>query len=89
MDIGSLSTQSHPDTGKPQVMLYDACAGGIGISEQGFRLVEKVWQAALDTITLCACKTGCPACIQSPRCGTNNQSLDKQGAALLLRAMLG
>ena len=84
MDIGASRRHSHPDTGKPQVMLYDACAGGIGISEQGFRLVERVWQAALDSITLCACKTGRPACIQSPRCGTNNQSLDKHGAALLL-----
>ena len=29
-DIGGLSTPAHPDTGNPQIFIYDAYTGGIG-----------------------------------------------------------
>jgi DEAD/DEAH box helicase domain-containing protein len=87
-DIGSLSTISHPDTQKPQIFIYDSFAGGVGISEQGYAALEQLWQAALQTIDACACEAGCPSCVQSPRCGSNNEPLDKLGAALLLRNLL-
>ena len=87
-DIGSLSTTSHPDTQKPQIFIYDSFAGGVGISEQGYVALERLWAAALQTIDECTCEKGCPACVQSPRCGSNNQPLDKRGAGLLLRMLL-
>ena len=88
-DIGSLSTSSHPDTEKPQIFIYDSFAGGVGISEQGYAALERLWTAALRTIDECPCEHGCPACVQSPRCGSNNEPLDKRGAGLLLRGLLG
>ncbi|MBI5879525.1 MAG: DEAD/DEAH box helicase [Chloroflexi bacterium] len=87
-DIAGVTALTHPDTGKPQVFLYDTVPGGIGISESGFALLEKLWQAALDTVTRCACRDGCPACIQSPDCGSGNDPLDKAGARLLLTHLL-
>jgi DEAD/DEAH box helicase domain-containing protein len=86
-DIGGLSTPAHPDTGKSQVFIYDAYPGGIGIAEKGFELIDKLWSATLKVIEECPCKEGCPSCIQSPKCGNNNQPLDKKAAQTLLQLL--
>jgi len=88
-DIGGVSTPFHPDTGKAQIFIYDAYPGGIGIAEKGFEIVEKLWQATLKLIKECPCQDGCPSCIQSPKCGNNNQPLDKKAAAILLAELVG
>ena len=88
-DIGGVSTSLHPDTGKPQIFIYDAYPGGIGIAEKGFDLVEQLWQTTLKAIAECPCQEGCPGCIQSPKCGNNNKPLDKKAAQLLLEGLLG
>ncbi|MCG3142137.1 MAG: hypothetical protein HDKAJFGB_03516 [Anaerolineae bacterium] len=88
-DIGGLSILMHPDTGKPQIFIYDGFPGGIGITEKAFALLESLWKATLETIEQCPCEFGCPSCVQSPKCGNNNEPLDKKGAALLLRGLLG
>ncbi|MGD9115812.1 MAG: DEAD/DEAH box helicase [Dehalococcoidia bacterium] len=87
-DIGGVSTPLHPDTGRPQVFIYDAYPGGIGISEKGFDLVEELWQTTLKAIEECPCEEGCPSCIQSPKCGNNNKPLDKKAALILLQGLL-
>jgi DEAD/DEAH box helicase domain-containing protein len=87
-DIGGLSTAHHPDTGQPQVFIYDGHPGGVGISEQGFALLDELWRATLEMIKSCACDDGCPSCIQSPKCGNNNYPLDKRAAVWILEALL-
>jgi DEAD/DEAH box helicase domain-containing protein len=88
-DIGGVSTPLHPDTGKPQIFIYDAYPGGIGIAEKGFDLVEELWQTTLKAIKECPCEEGCPSCVQSPKCGNNNKPLDKKAAQILLAGLLG
>ena len=88
-DIGGLSTPLHPDTGRAQIFIYDAYPGGIGIAERGFDLVEELWRATLKAIIECPCEDGCPSCIQSPKCGNNNEPLDKEAAQILLEGLLG
>jgi DEAD/DEAH box helicase domain-containing protein len=88
-DIGGVSTPFHPDTGKAQIFIYDAYPGGIGIAEKGYEIVEKLWQATLKLIEECPCSDGCPSCIQSPKCGNNNQPLDKKAAIILLEGLVG
>jgi len=87
-DIGGVSTPLHPDTGRAQVFIYDAYPGGIGIAEKGFDMIAELWQATFRAITECPCQDGCPSCIQSPKCGNNNQPLDKKAAQVLLEGLL-
>jgi DEAD/DEAH box helicase domain-containing protein len=87
-DIGGLSTNVHPQTGRPTIFVYDGHAGGVGIAERGFERFEG-WVA--DTVRLlegCPCEAGCPSCVQSPKCGNLNDFLDKAGALTLLRRLL-
>ncbi|MBI2852347.1 MAG: DEAD/DEAH box helicase [Chloroflexi bacterium] len=88
-DIGGVSTAFHPDTGKAQIFIYDGHPGGIGIAERGFEIIAALWRATLKLITECPCQDGCPSCIQSPKCGNNNQPLDKRAAQILLEGLLG
>lgn len=87
-DIGGLSTPHHPVTRRPQVFLYDGFPGGVGISEKGFELLRELWEATLRTVEECPCETGCPSCIHSPKCGNNNEPLDKAAASMILKALL-
>jgi DEAD/DEAH box helicase domain-containing protein len=87
-DIGGLSTNLHHETGMPTVFVYDGHAGGVGIARRGFDQLEG-WVA--DTAALldgCPCESGCPSCVQSPKCGNLNEYLDKAGALTLLQRML-
>jgi DEAD/DEAH box helicase domain-containing protein len=87
-DVGGVSTAHHPDTGGPTIVVYDGHPGGAGFAERGFRGAEIWLTATLEAILACECATGCPSCVQSPKCGSGNEPLDKAGAASLLRAVL-
>ncbi|NWF77010.1 MAG: DEAD/DEAH box helicase [Chloroflexi bacterium] len=87
-DIGGVSTPFHPDTGRAQIFIYDAHPGGIGIAEKGFEIIADLWQATLKAVEGCPCADGCPSCVQSPKCGNNNQPLDKEAAAILLEELV-
>ncbi|MBC7263337.1 MAG: DEAD/DEAH box helicase [Chloroflexi bacterium] len=88
LDIGGLSTPTHPDTGQPEIFIYDAHPGGVGIAEKGYELLPELWRATLVAIRDCPCTEGCPSCIQSPKCGNNNEPLDKGAAVMILSALL-
>ena len=88
MDIGGVSADLHPATGLLTVFVYDGTAGGAGFAERGFAVARDWLTATAEAITSCECQTGCPSCIQSPKCGTGNDPLTKEGALLLLRALL-
>lgn len=87
-DIGGVSTARHPDTGVLTVFVYDGHPGGAGFAERGYEAAREWLTATLETIEACECDGGCPSCIQSPKCGNQNNPLDKLGAARLLRLLL-
>ncbi|MDY6833513.1 MAG: DEAD/DEAH box helicase [Chloroflexota bacterium] len=87
-DIGGVSTPYHPDTGMSQVFIYDAHPGGTGIAEKGFELIVDLLSVTLGAIEGCPCEAGCPSCIQSPKCGNNNDPLDKKAAQIILNQLL-
>lgn len=86
-DLGGLSTAAHLDTGQATVIVHDAISGGSGCAERGFQAGRAWMLATLKTIESCPCASGCPRCIQSPKCGNNNEPLSKSGAVLLLTAL--
>jgi len=87
-DIGGLSTNVHFQTGRPTVFVYDGHAGGVGIAERGFEAFEGWVSDTAGMIDGCPCESGCPSCVQSPKCGNLNELLDKRGALTLLRRLL-
>jgi DEAD/DEAH box helicase domain-containing protein len=87
-DIGGVSTALHPDTAMPTVFVYDGAAGGAGFAERGHAALPSWLQATREAIGACECHSGCPSCVQSPKCGNGNEPLDKEGALVLLDLLL-
>ena len=87
-DIGGLSTNAHPQTGCPTIFIYDGHPGGVGITRQGFRAFEQLVSDAHRLIADCPCESGCPSCVQSPKCGNLNEPLSKAGALEVMARML-
>jgi len=87
-DIGGLSTNFHPQTGVPTIFIYDGHPGGVGITRIAFQRFEELCSDAQRLIAGCSCRSGCPSCVQSPKCGNLNEPLSKAGALLVLDALL-
>jgi len=87
-DIGGLSTPMHPDTGEATIFIYDGFEGGIGISETLYSKIKPLWEKTLQLIENCECTDGCPSCIYSPKCGNENEPLDKKAASIILKQLL-
>jgi DEAD/DEAH box helicase domain-containing protein len=87
-DLGGLSTALHPDTGRATVFVYDGHPGGAGLAERSYLRLPEHLSATRTTISACGCRTGCPSCVQSPKCGNGNEPLHKAGAVRLLDLLL-
>ncbi|GAA4797879.1 DEAD/DEAH box helicase [Actinomycetospora chlora] len=88
-DIGGVSTALHPDTGRPTVFVHDGHPGGAGFADRAHEAMREWLTATRDAISDCECPSGCPSCVQSPKCGNGNDPLDKAGAVIVLDAVLG
>ena len=87
-DIGGLSTAFHPQTGRPTIFIYDGHPGGVGITRVGYdALRDAWWTTPCRLISECPCRSGCPSCVQSPKCGNLNEPLNKRGAVELMTRM--
>jgi DEAD/DEAH box helicase domain-containing protein len=87
-DIGGVSADVHPATGRLTVFVYDGHDGGAGFAERGYQAAPEWLRATADAIRSCECQAGCPSCIQSPKCGNGNEPLSKNGSVLLLDSLL-
>ena len=48
---------------EPNVFVYDAYPGGIGLSEPLYRLHDRLLAESRALIAACACSDGCPSCV--------------------------
>ncbi|TXT55048.1 MAG: putative ATP-dependent helicase Lhr [Promethearchaeota archaeon] len=89
-DLGGVSIDFDPVVQKPVIYIYDAFRGGIGVSETLFYELDQLLTHSFQLIHSCNCKTdnGCPGCLMSPKCGNNNEPLDKAGALFLLKKLI-
>ncbi|MBK4121224.1 DEAD/DEAH box helicase [Kocuria rhizophila] len=87
-DVGGLSTALHVDTELPTIFVHDGHPGGAGFAERGYDMFRTWVTATRDAIAQCECESGCPSCVQSPKCGNRNNPLDKAGALKLLDGVL-
>jgi DEAD/DEAH box helicase domain-containing protein len=78
----------HPDTGTATVFVHDGHPGGAGFAERGFAALRDWLRATRATVASCECESGCPSCVQSPKCGNGNDPLDKAGAVRVLDVVL-
>ena len=88
-DIGGLSTNVHFQTGRSTIFIYDGHPGGVGITQRGYEQFERLLGDAERLIAECPCESGCPSCVQSPKCGNLNEPLHKAGALELMGLMKG
>ena len=70
------------------MFIHDGHPGGVGVAEHGYEVIEDLWRATYEVISQCPCEAGCPSCIHSPKCGNNNQPLDKEVARMVLEGLL-
>ncbi|MEZ0341714.1 DEAD/DEAH box helicase [Mycobacterium sp. pV006] len=87
-DIGGVSTAIGPVDGLPTIFVYDGHPGGAGFAARGFDVIADWWAATASAIESCECPSGCPSCVQSPKCGNANDPLDKAGAVAVLRLVV-
>ncbi|MBO0839205.1 MAG: DEAD/DEAH box helicase [Sciscionella sp.] len=87
-DIGGVSTARHKDTGEATVFVHDGHPGGAGFAGRGYSALVSWLATTREAIASCDCSTGCPSCVQSPKCGNGNEPLDKAGAVAVLDAVL-
>ena len=86
-DIGGLSTNFHNQTGGPTIFIYDGHRAASGSRCRGYDEFERLVGDAERLIGECPCRSGCPSCVQSPKCGNLNEPLSKRGALELLRRL--
>lgn len=86
-DIGGLSTNYHEDTQEATIFIYDGYEGGIGICEKAVDVFVDLLNSTIDLLENCNCKSGCPACIYSPKCGNDNKPLHKNATKYILNYM--
>ncbi len=88
-DLGGLSAAIDNQTGSATIYIYDGYEGGVGLAERGYAMFGDIARMAATLVEGCRCTTGCPACIHSPKCGNDNQPLDKSGTIILLKKLAG
>ena len=83
-DLGSAWYLAFPDTVRPAVFVFDRVPGGVGLCEALYERREPWVRAALELLTDCDCANGCPNCLLSARCESNNENLDKRATVEVL-----
>lgn len=84
-DIGGISCPMHEQTEQATVFVYDGYPGGVGLAREAYEKIKTLLNQTESTIHQCPCKTGCPSCVHSPKCGSGNRPIDKRACLALIQ----
>ncbi len=87
-DLGALSVWHHPDTGAATIFIHEHAEGGIGLTERGFDRARALAEATHALVRDCPCQAGCPSCVYSPTCSSDNLPMDKSMAIEVLAQLV-
>ncbi|MCZ7673445.1 MAG: DUF1998 domain-containing protein [Chloroflexi bacterium] len=65
-DIQVSAESRSPLTQAPTVVVYERVAAGVGFSQRLYELHDILLAAALELVSDCRCRDGCPACVGPP-----------------------
>ncbi len=65
-DIQVGAEAMNPLTKAPTIVVYERVAAGVGFSQRLFELHDMLLAAALELVSDCRCRDGCPACVGPP-----------------------
>jgi DEAD/DEAH box helicase domain-containing protein len=65
-DIQVSAEMINPLTKAPTLVIYERVAAGVGFSQRLFEMHDELLAAALELVTDCRCRDGCPACVGPP-----------------------
>ncbi len=89
-DIEVSAEARNPITGAPTVVVYERVPAGVGFSQRLFELRHELLQAALELVTGCQCRDGCPACVGPPgEIGPETRRVTRMLLALLTQPEKG
>lgn len=73
-----------PLTKAPTIVVYERVAAGVGFSECLFDVHDELLDAALELVTSCRCRDGCPACVGPPgEIGPDTKAVTRQLLTIL------
>mgnify|MGYP001829245676 CR=1 FL=1 len=86
-DLGGLATLYHPQLKGSAVFIYDGIPGAAGLNREAFQWADRLLENTLKVIQGCGCESGCPSCVQSPKCGSGNRPIDKMSAVYIIEQL--
>jgi DEAD/DEAH box helicase domain-containing protein len=85
-DIQVSAESRSPLTQAPTVVIYESIAAGVGFSQRLFALHHDLLAAALELVSDCQCRDGCPACVGPPgEIGPNTKAVTRQLLQILVQ----
>jgi DEAD/DEAH box helicase domain-containing protein len=68
--------------------IYETNEYGVGLIDNIFSNFETLLKKSLSLIESCSCETGCPRCIHSQQCASENKDIDKRETIKLIKLIL-
>ena len=84
-DIEVVAESRSPLTQAPTIVIYESVAAGVGFSQRLFEQHHDLLPAALELISDCRCRDGCPACVGPPgEIGPDTKQVTRQLLQMLV-----